>query len=138
MPITTRCGRPGYQLQTHPRRCCYSKNALLPIGGGTPYVALLGRVPPLLPQLEHIVGSASLNDETEVEGSRHVHRLREITVSSMVEALAERRLSMINQSGPSPLPGELLSLRPGDQVEIYRRTTKRPPSMGWPGDCQSH
>ena len=45
----------------------------------------------------------------------------------MIESLAERRLSMINKSGPSPLPGELLALRPGDQVEIYRKTTKDRP-----------
>ena len=49
----------------------------------------------------------------------------------MVEALAERRLSMTNSTGPSPLPGELLSLGPGDQVEIYRRTTKDRPA--WVG-----
>ena len=109
----------------------YSKNTLWPIGEGTPYVALLGRVPTLLPHIEHINGSASLNDETGVEGSRHIHRLREVAVSSMVVALAERRLRMINSSGPSPLPGELLSLGPGDQVEIYRRTTKDRPA--WVG-----
>ena len=59
----------------------YSKNALLTIGEGegTPYLALLGRVPPLLPQIEHIAGTAHLNDETGVEGSRHLHRLREVT-----------------------------------------------------------
>ena len=49
----------------------------------------------------------------------------------MVETLAERRLSMINQQGPSPLPGELLALRSGDPVEIYRRTTKDRPA--WVG-----
>ena len=104
---------------------------MLSIGEGTPYIALLGRAPQLLPQLEHITGAASLQDETGIDGSRHIHRLREITVSSMVEALAERRLSMINQSGPTPLAGELLSLRPGDQVEIHRKTTKDRPS--WVG-----
>ena len=36
----------------------FSKNALLSIGEGTLYIALLGRVPSLLPQLEHIVGTA--------------------------------------------------------------------------------
>ena len=82
-----------------------SKVALLSIGAGTPYAALLGRAPPRLPQLEHINGSTPLSDETGVEGSRHVHRLREVIVSSMVVALAERRLRVINQSGPSPLPG---------------------------------
>ncbi len=109
----------------------YSKNALLTIGEGTPYIALLGRVPPLLPQIEHIVGTAHLNDETGVGGARNIHRLREVTVASMVETLVERQLSMINESGPAPLAGELLALRPGDQVEIFRSTTKDRPA--WVG-----
>ena len=75
----------------------FSKNALLSIGEGTPYIALLGRVPSLLPQLEHIAGTAQLDDDTGIEGSRHVHRWRDIAVASMVEALVERRLSLINQ-----------------------------------------
>ena len=85
-------------------------------------------MPPLLPQIEHIAGTAHLNDETGIEGSRHIHRLREVTVASMVETLAARRLTMINESGPAPLPGELLALRPGDQVEIFRQTSKDRPS----------
>ena len=114
-----------------------SKDALPSIGEGTPYIALLGRIPTLLPQLEHIAGTSQLNDETGIEGSRHVHRLREITISSMVEALAERRLAMINQSGPTPLPGELMALRPGDQVEIYRRTTKGRPAWVGPATVKA-
>ena len=102
----------------------FSNGALLSIGEGTPYIALYGRVPQLLPQLEHIAGTSHLDDETGIDGSRHVHRLREIMVSSMIEALVGRRLFMINQSGPAPLPGELLSLGTGYQVEIFRRTTK--------------
>ena len=54
----------------------YSKNALLTIGEGTPYIALLGRVPPLLPQIEHIAGTAHLNDETGVEGARNIQAAR--------------------------------------------------------------
>ena len=110
----------------------YSNNALLTIGEGAPYIALLGRVPPLLPQIEHIAGLAQLNDKAGVEGSRHVRRLRAVAVSSMVETLAERRPSLSSQQGPSPLPGELLALRPGDQVEFYRRTTKDRPAWGGP------
>ena len=49
----------------------------------------------------------------------------------MVETLAERRLSLINQQGPAPLPGELMAVSPGGQVEIYRRTTKDRPA--WVG-----
>ena len=94
----------------------FAKNALLSIGEGTPYIALLGRVPSLLPQVEHITGTAQLNGETGIEGPQHVHRLRDITIPSMVEVLVERRLSMINKAGPSPFPGELLALRDGDQV----------------------
>ena len=65
--------------------------ALLSIGAGTPYIALYGRVPPpkLLPQLEHIAGTSHPDDATGIDGSRHVHRLRGIMISSMVEALAE-------------------------------------------------
>ena len=88
--------------------CVFNKNALPSIGEGTPGIALYGRVPQLLPQLEHIVGTSHLDGETGIGGHRHAHRLRGIMVSSMVEALVERRLTMINQTGPAPLPGELL------------------------------
>ena len=115
----------------------YSKNALLTIGEGTPYIALLGRVPPLLPQIEHIAGTAHLNDETGVGGARNIHRLREVTVASIVETLVERRLSMIHKAGPSPLPGELLALRDGDQVEIRRRTTKDIPAWVGPATVKA-
>ena len=98
----------------------FSKNALLSIGEGAPYVALLGRAPALLSQIEQIAGVAHLSDETGVDGSRHIHRLRETLVSSMFEALAERRFSLIKRSGPAPVPGTLLALQPGDQVEVYR------------------
>ena len=94
-------------------------------------------MPPLLPQIEHISGTAHLNDETGIEGSRHIHRLREVTVSSMIETLAERRLSLINQSGLAPLLGEILSLRPGDQVEVHRTTTKDRPSWVGPATVKS-
>ena len=55
----------------------FSKNALLAIGEGTPYIALYGRVPALLPQLEHIAGTSHLDDETGIDGPRSVHSLRE-------------------------------------------------------------
>ena len=54
----------------------------------------------------------------------------------MIEALVERRLSMINQSGPAPLPGELLSLGAGGQVEIFRRTTKDRPAWVGPATAR--
>ena len=112
----------------------FSKHARLSIGEGTHYVALLGRAPPVLPQLEHITGTAQLADKTGIEGSRNIHRLRETSVSSMIAALAERRRTMFNKVGPSPLLGERLALRPGDQVEIYRTTTKD--RLAWVGPAE--
>ena len=38
----------------------FSDNALAAIGDGETYIALLGRVPPLLPQLEHVSENCSL------------------------------------------------------------------------------
>ena len=52
----------------------------------------------------------------------------------MIEALAERRLTMINQSNVAPIVGELLNLKIGDQVEIYRKTHKDRP--GWVGPAE--
>ena len=52
-----------------------AKNALLATGQGTPYHSLYGRTPNLLPQIEDIVGEVRQDDETGIEGLRHVHRL---------------------------------------------------------------
>ena len=47
----------------------FSKNALLSIGEGTPYSALYGRVPKLLPQIDDVCGVARFDeDETGVPG----------------------------------------------------------------------
>ena len=55
-----------------------AKNALLSTGDGTPYQSLYGRTPRLLPQIEDLVGSSRQQDELGVQGSRAVHRLREV------------------------------------------------------------
>ena len=92
----------------------FSKNCLLSIGEGTPYSALYGRVPRLLPQIEDVTGTARMHDdETGVAGSRSVQRLREIAVASAVESLAPRRLQLANKS-KSAMAGEQFELKLGE------------------------
>ena len=112
----------------------FSENALLSIGEGTPYVALLDRVPQAPLKSDTLQEQPHLNNETGIEDSRHAHRLRAVFVSPMLEAFAGRHCNMINHIGPSLLPGERLALGLGDQVELYRNTSKYRPA--WIGPVE--
>ena len=108
-------------------------NALLSVHGTSPYAALFGRVPNLL---EQATGrGAAVDDETGgVESSRHVHRLREISVANIVQNQAKSRLELAARTKTRGT-GQLLDLRPGDAVDIYRD----PPNKditGWRGPCK--
>ena len=115
-------------------QCQFAKNAMLNTGHGTPYQSVFGRTPRLLPQIVDLVGSARLIDETGCDGLRHVHRLREVSVGAAVQAMAEHRAALADSSR-TPLAGETLGLRVGEDVEIYRQppTKDRP---GWVGPAQ--
>ena len=114
--------------------CVLAKNSMLNTGHGSPYQSLYGRTPRLLPQLVDLVGSARLVDETGPDGIRHVHRLREISVGAAVQALAEARAQLAEKS-KTPLAGEVLGLKTGENVEIFRQppTKDRP---GWVGPAK--
>ena len=71
-----------------------AKNMLLSTGDGSPYVSLYGRVPRILPQIEDLIGESRLDDESGTSSTRHTHRLREISIASAVEAMAQRRLKI--------------------------------------------
>eukprot|EP00973_Karenia_brevis_P027137 3742808-Karenia_brevis.AAC.1 len=60
------------------------KNMLTSVSGASLYLALYGRVPPLLAEFEP-ASDCQVDDASEgIPGiSRHHHRLREITVQSM-------------------------------------------------------
>ena len=104
-----------------------AKTSLLSTGDGSPYVSLYGRAPRLLPQIEDIIGEARQDDTEGTASTRHVHRLREISVASAVEAMAQRRLKLAEKSRTA-LAGEQLNLHNGDQVEVYRK----PANKDWP------
>ena len=65
-------------------------NALTTVGDVTPYNALYGRSPNMLPQLLDPHDGAS---ETSVAGARHQARIREISLQTMVQASATAQIN---------------------------------------------
>ena len=61
-----------------------AENSLLSTGDESPYVSLYGRAPRLLPKIEDIIGEARQDDEQGTSATRHIHRLRELSVASAV------------------------------------------------------
>jgi hypothetical protein len=111
-----------------------AKNMLLSTGQGSPYMSLYGRLPKLLPQIEDVTGASRLSDDVSHEGQMHIKRCREVSVGSAIKAMAEYRATMAHKSR-TPLTGEQLDLKNGDDVEIYRQppTKDRP---GWVGPAK--
>ena len=108
-------------------------NALLTVGGNTPYNALYGRVPHILPGIEQI--------STPEEGVRlnqgtlaHTHRLREISIQSMVEGSARARLGRALNTRTT-MPAQKLNLQVGEEVDFYRSPASKDAS-GWFGPAE--
>ena len=84
------------ELETSPfTTCCLKQcfvgNAMISINGSTPYNAVYGRVPRLLPdinQLEAPEGAA----RSAPGLISHTHRLREVSVQAMLDGTASARL----------------------------------------------
>ena len=75
----------------------YAGNALTSIRGVSPYTAVLGRVPPLLPD------PLAITDDTEGhQNAQHTHRLREIAIQCIVEASAQDRLKRASHTLTKP------------------------------------
>jgi hypothetical protein len=67
----------------------FAKNALLNVGGSSPYTGLYGRVPAPLSDFESPNVSQAIDDDALLPGtSKHSVRLREIAVAQMVSATA--------------------------------------------------
>ena len=83
--------------------CVFCGNALLTVGGSTPYNALYGRVPHILPsinQLEDQRGGEGRPADSTMQTLRHVNRLREISAQAMIEGSARARLGRAMNKGP--------------------------------------
>ena len=67
----------------------FAGNAFISINSSTPYHALYGRVPNLLPDINHMTAASTGHTPHSI---RHANRLREIAISRMVEATATQRI----------------------------------------------
>ena len=105
-------------------------NALLAISGSTPYNAVYGRVPAILPSVDQLVHP----DENRLPAPGLIsgtHRLREIAVQAMVEGTPKARLSR-SKNGRTTISAETLNLKTGEEVDIFRKPTTKDAS-GWHG-----
>ena len=105
-------------------------NALLTVNTSTPYNAVYGRVPHILPSVDQLVhrGEGNLPAPGLI---RHTQRLREIAVQAMVEGTARERL-LRSENTRTTAPAKALDLSPGDEVDFFREPTTKDTS-GWLG-----
>ncbi len=111
----------------------FCSNALLSVNGSTPYNAVYGRVPNLLPSIDQ--PDAINEDSLNLPGTiRHCHRLREISVQAMVEETALQRTQRALQTRTLPA-GEREGYQCGDLVDFYREPGTKDAS-GWIGPAK--
>ena len=101
----------------------YAKNALLRIGGSTPYEAVLGRTPPLFDTLDVEAG-------VDIE-ARNSEQVRNKAIAAMLQATAAEKAARAAGS-KSRVSGQLLELQVGDLVDFYRHPPTKDMS-GWIG-----
>lgn len=100
---------------------------MLTVGGSTPYNALYGRVPNILPsisQVDYPIG-AGQPESTYV----HTNRLREVSVQAMVEGSARARLGRALNTRIT-MAGQVLNHKVGEDVDFYKSTTRKD-TPGW-------
>ena len=113
--------------------CIFAGNALLNINGSTPYNAVYGRVPKVLPGIDQIANPGETK-ESHVGSLAHTHRLREISVQAMIEGSARARLCRALNTRTVPA-GQSLNLQVGDEVDFYREQPQKD-TPGWFGPAK--
>ena len=96
----------------------FAGNALLTVNGSSPYNAVFGRVPRILPSVDQ-TDAPDRTMATMPPVFANVHRLREIAVAAMVEGSAQARLNAALRSR-STAANEILNLKVGDSVDFFR------------------
>ena len=107
----------------------FAINALTSINGLSPYNAVLGRTPSILPNEANVMG-----DTDSGPMSRHCFRLREVAVQAIAEGSAQERMkrAMNSQTRPS---GEQLEFELGSAVDYWRQPLNKETS-GWRGPAK--
>ena len=104
-------------------------NSISSIGGVSPYVAVLGRAPALMPEL----GPADpINDDRNApDPVRNAMQIRQLAIQTITESTARERLRIASHTPTRP-SAEELEYRVGDSVEYFREPSNRDIS-GWRG-----
>ena len=107
-------------------------SALLTVNGSTPYNAVYGGAPRILPGLDQI--EQPNESEMGIPGLiGHCHRLREISVQAMVEGSARVRLNRATNTRSTPQA--LTNIVPGDTLEFFRKQDRKD-FPGWFGPAE--
>ncbi len=116
--ILSQCAREKLQISFADMlaEAMLAKNCLFQTGQVTPYEAVYGRRPPMLPESES-PGIAQVDNLTGTASLRHVSRLREIALQHMVESTAQKRMRRADNARSAPA-GQQLQLQLGDLVDI--------------------
>ena len=110
----------------------FAGNALLTVNNTTPYNAVFGRVPHLLPDENQYHDPDNELGEGKAQGlAPSSARLREISLQKMIEGSAIERVNRARRAKTQP-PFQLTDLKVGDQVDFYRKPMQKDIS-GWLG-----
>ena len=113
--------------------CVFAGNAMLTVGGSTPYNALYGRVPAILPGIDQVRPPGEV--DTKYPGTlAHTHRLREVSVQAMIEGSARARLGRAMNTRTT-MAGQKLNLQVGEEVDFYRKPSTKD-TAGWSGPAE--
>ena len=105
----------------------FALNALTSVNGMSPYTAVLGRVPAMLP-----CDDTLLSDSTGSDASKHSFRLRELAVQAIAEGTARERMKRALHSQAKPSALSDLDYRVGEVVDYWREPVNKDVS-GWRG-----
>ena len=115
----------------------FAGNALVTVNNTTPYNAVYGRVPSLLPNMNQTNGNGELSgpESMPLPGVlRNSHRLREIAIQQMIEGTARARLGRTLRT-KTLAPGEAAKYQINKEVDYYRPPAKKD-TPGWTGPAR--
>ena len=110
-------GLVGTPFESILAECVFCGNAMITVNGSTPYNAVYGRVPHILPSIEQVEppGAPELRSGATLA---HTHRLRQVSVQTMVEGSARARISRALDT-KTTASGEQPQLEVGSLVDFY-------------------
>ena len=106
----------------------FAGNALVHVGGSTPYQAVYGRQPAMLPPLE--IPDMPESEQIGEAGDRQRTYIREAALQAMIQATSLARLNRAARTRTSPDSTREFSV--GDLVDVFRKPSSKDAS-GWSG-----